>query len=61
MDKETILPSDELLRNEDLYSDLPPLRPGTSVHEYITDFTKTGGGAEVLESDDDVVAPLLIW
>ena len=63
MDKELILPVDQDLRNEELYSDLPPLTWGTSLTEYIADLGQIGGGgAGVLESnDEDVLDPLLIW
>ena len=59
MDKELILPEDKDLRNEELYSDLPPLTRGTSLTQYIADLGQIGG---VLESnDEDVLDPLLIW
>ena len=65
MDKELILPVDNDLRNEELYSDLPTLTRGPSLAQIVADWGKIGvggGGAKVLESnDEDVVDPLLTW
>ena len=67
MNKEIILPEDQELINEELYSDLPALTRGPSLAQIVTDLGKIdpargAGGAGVLESnDDDVVNPLLTW